>query len=434
MPYGDISELPIQIRSSLPEEAQEVYRKAYNYAYDTTCEGTDSCSDIVAWSQVRRFFENDTGVWQKRTPISSEEILSTNEVILNTLDRPVDGLYFGQEHFASTQDWWDGIPLVFADEHVDLATFARNPEKAGGTIVGEFKRPRVEQIGHPTFRGEFVFSGSVPGGDPDVAQKAVDLLNEGRLSHSSAFISPESDGALAAPVLPNHILVFEESLRDHRLPRDKGTAILNMEPGDTVTKEQTNIGKKMSSANEAKLGKILSDLKAFVISLSGEKPDEKEEESDQKNEQKNQEEHSMADETLAETIAQLNQDKTALTASLAEKDTEIDGLKTQVETLTGQITEFKNMQEQQAKEAADQKWIEAKKLLPIGVTNTEDKDKEARTLYETDKDAFYLKVMEHKNQQGDEGAEGSEYPGHTNSEDGERDPELIAAEAEWEMI
>lgn len=434
MPYGDISELPIQIRSTLPEEAQEIYREAYNYAYDTTCNGTDSCSDIVAWSQVRRFFMRDDDGWHKRSPISSEEILSTNEVILNTLDRPVDGLYFGQEHFASTQDWWDGIPLIFADEHPDLATFAREPEMAVGTIVGEFKRPRVEQIGHPTFRGDFVFSGAVPGGDPDVAKKAVDLLNEGRLSHSSAFISPESDGELAAPVLPNHILVFEESLRDHRLPRDKGTAILNMEPGDTVTNEHTNIGKKMSSANEAKLAKIYADLKAFVLSISGEKPDEKEDETEQQKEQKNQEDNSMADETLAETISQLNQDKAALTASLAEKDTEIDGLKTQVESLTGQITEFKNMQEQQMKEAADQKWSEAKKLLPIGVTNTEEKDAEARTLYETDKDAFYLKVMEHKNQEEQDGAEGSEYPGHKNSEDGERDPELIEAEAEWEMI
>jgi cation transport regulator len=63
MPYNSISELPKQVRDNLPKHAQEIYKSAYNNAWDESREET---AYKVAWSAVKEKYEKDNGRWVKK--------------------------------------------------------------------------------------------------------------------------------------------------------------------------------------------------------------------------------------------------------------------------------------------------------------------------------------------------------------------------------
>lgn len=74
MPYGKISELPEQVKNALPEHGLEIYRAAYNNAWDeykkpADRQGEDSREETahkVAWSAVKKVYhKNDSGTWVK---------------------------------------------------------------------------------------------------------------------------------------------------------------------------------------------------------------------------------------------------------------------------------------------------------------------------------------------------------------------------------
>ncbi|MFW6096766.1 MAG: putative cation transport regulator ChaB [Chloroflexota bacterium] len=76
MPYDKNSELPDSVRNSLPEHAQDIYREAYNSAWDQYKDpedrrGDDSREETahqVAWSAVKKKYEKvETGKWQKKS-------------------------------------------------------------------------------------------------------------------------------------------------------------------------------------------------------------------------------------------------------------------------------------------------------------------------------------------------------------------------------
>lgn len=75
MPYDKISELPASVRDNLPQHAQEIYRAAFNSAWDQYADpkdrrGGDSREEVahkVAWSAVKAEYEKgQDDVWQPR--------------------------------------------------------------------------------------------------------------------------------------------------------------------------------------------------------------------------------------------------------------------------------------------------------------------------------------------------------------------------------
>jgi len=72
MPYKKLTELPEQVRSVLPIHGQEIYRAAYNNAWDEYKDPDDRKTDAtreetahkVAWAAVKKVYhKNSYGEW-----------------------------------------------------------------------------------------------------------------------------------------------------------------------------------------------------------------------------------------------------------------------------------------------------------------------------------------------------------------------------------
>jgi len=71
MPYKSNDELPDSVRNNLPKHAQEIYRKAFNSAWDEyknpkDRRGDDSREEVahkVAWSAVKKEYQKEDGKW-----------------------------------------------------------------------------------------------------------------------------------------------------------------------------------------------------------------------------------------------------------------------------------------------------------------------------------------------------------------------------------
>ena len=75
MPYDNRKELPKSVRDNLPAHAQDIYKEAFNSAWDEYSgpderQGDDSREETahkVAWSAVKQSYEkNDAGDWVKK--------------------------------------------------------------------------------------------------------------------------------------------------------------------------------------------------------------------------------------------------------------------------------------------------------------------------------------------------------------------------------
>ena len=67
MPYDKLSDLPEIVRDNLPHHAQEIYRAAYNNAWDEY-DRDEPRAHRVAWGAVERDYEKDeeSGHWHKK--------------------------------------------------------------------------------------------------------------------------------------------------------------------------------------------------------------------------------------------------------------------------------------------------------------------------------------------------------------------------------
>lgn len=71
MPYDTKEELPDNVRSNLPDHAQEIYLKAFNSAWDEYADpkerrGDDDREEVahkVAWSAVKQEYHKEGGEW-----------------------------------------------------------------------------------------------------------------------------------------------------------------------------------------------------------------------------------------------------------------------------------------------------------------------------------------------------------------------------------
>jgi cation transport regulator len=60
MPYRFNADLPSNVRNVLPSHAQDIYREAFNHAFERY--GEDSARRI-AWAAVKRRYEKRNGLW-----------------------------------------------------------------------------------------------------------------------------------------------------------------------------------------------------------------------------------------------------------------------------------------------------------------------------------------------------------------------------------
>ena len=74
MPYKSNSELPERVRENLPEHGQDIYREAFNNAWQEykdpserrRSESREEVSHKVAWSAVKKVYhKNSDGRWVK---------------------------------------------------------------------------------------------------------------------------------------------------------------------------------------------------------------------------------------------------------------------------------------------------------------------------------------------------------------------------------
>lgn len=74
MPYHSLSNLPDSVKDNLPKHAQEIYKEAYNSAWDQYKDPEDRRDDAsreevshrVAWSAVKEKYEKREGDWVKK--------------------------------------------------------------------------------------------------------------------------------------------------------------------------------------------------------------------------------------------------------------------------------------------------------------------------------------------------------------------------------
>jgi cation transport regulator len=74
MPYKKLSELPDSVQDNLPKYAQEIYKEAYNSAWDEYADPDDRRGDAsreetahrVAWSAVKKTYEKKNDQWVKK--------------------------------------------------------------------------------------------------------------------------------------------------------------------------------------------------------------------------------------------------------------------------------------------------------------------------------------------------------------------------------
>lgn len=74
MPYPSKSSLPKSVKDNLPAHAQDIYKEAFNSAYEEYKDSKDRKDDAsreetahkVAWSAVKKSYEKKEGKWTKK--------------------------------------------------------------------------------------------------------------------------------------------------------------------------------------------------------------------------------------------------------------------------------------------------------------------------------------------------------------------------------
>lgn len=68
MPYESIADLPDAVRKHLPENAQKIYKEAFNSAWHEYASRDDreATAHKVAWSAVKQDYEKSGDRWVKK--------------------------------------------------------------------------------------------------------------------------------------------------------------------------------------------------------------------------------------------------------------------------------------------------------------------------------------------------------------------------------
>jgi len=65
MPYSANADLPDSVRSHLPEHAQDIYREAFNHAYEAHARDPrqEEAAHRIAWAAVKHSYEKSGDRW-----------------------------------------------------------------------------------------------------------------------------------------------------------------------------------------------------------------------------------------------------------------------------------------------------------------------------------------------------------------------------------
>lgn len=68
MPYLSNADLPPNVQNHLPSHAQDIYRAAFNSAYENRADNPFEEADAhkIAWAAVERFYVKEGGEWVAR--------------------------------------------------------------------------------------------------------------------------------------------------------------------------------------------------------------------------------------------------------------------------------------------------------------------------------------------------------------------------------
>jgi cation transport regulator len=68
MPYYSNEDLPSSVQDHLPAHAQDIYRAAFNHAYDEYAGDArrEEIAHRVAWAAVKRSYVKDGDAWVRR--------------------------------------------------------------------------------------------------------------------------------------------------------------------------------------------------------------------------------------------------------------------------------------------------------------------------------------------------------------------------------
>ena len=68
MPYASNADLPASVRHHLPEHAQDIYRAAFNHAFDAHAGDArqDEIAHRIAWAAVKRSYVKAGDQWVAR--------------------------------------------------------------------------------------------------------------------------------------------------------------------------------------------------------------------------------------------------------------------------------------------------------------------------------------------------------------------------------
>jgi len=68
MPYSVNQDLPPSVRDHLPEHAQDIFREAFNHAYEAHKRDPrqEEAAFRIAWAAVKRRYEKVGDVWEER--------------------------------------------------------------------------------------------------------------------------------------------------------------------------------------------------------------------------------------------------------------------------------------------------------------------------------------------------------------------------------
>lgn len=280
-----------------------------------------------------------------------------HNVVLQTLDRENNGLFQPLDAFAGTVNDWEGIPVIFAKDHPDMALFEENPDLAlgqvGGRVVGKVRNPHIDMTGHPTLDAVLELED-----DPSIER----LITNGQLSPSTGYWHEghrEVDNlpvpVVQGPVRPQHVLIFVEDPTTNDVPGDKGAFIIN---------KKTKDGEYITDDNEA-LG-LLDKLRAYFTKEDPE-PEAQAETMQEPEVVAPEEPEPTPEPASVEEAAEQASDAVTEAIGAASFDPEegkklAEALKT-IEMLKAKLAE---MEGQAAEEAATAKWVAFKQHLPEG--------------------------------------------------------------------
>ena len=369
MPYATIADLPDAIRTALPDGGQDIFLSAFNSAYDGTCNGKDdqeACANKIAWSAVKQSYEKDAD--DKWTEIKQKQ----HDVILQTLNREIDGHCFGVPAFEETVGDWEGIPLVFANEHPNMNLFSEDPnaalENVNGEIVGNVKSPYIATDGHPRLMSKLTNSNS----------EVATLINDGQASISTGFFATVDDTKTIMTVVPNHVLVFKEDAQN--MPKDHGAFILNKHEStcQIIDKEALNMEETKELSKEI----------------------------------------AMANKQIGDMTSRLeiaNKENDGLKASVAEKDGLLEVANKTIADNKTRLEEFEQKEADALVARRNEQWKTIKSGIPVGLTHKQEDADALRKEWETDPFAFSTKLVGFE-QKAATPPSGNEYAGSSDAD------------------